>query len=54
MNDRTDKHSANGLRTNVQRTTTNIPVGEIEKLLLSNVFLLLLSQQYVALSSLLK
>jgi hypothetical protein len=51
MDDRTGKHSSNGLRTNVQRTTANIPVGEIEKLLLSDVFLLLLSQQYVALSS---
>jgi hypothetical protein len=43
MDDRTGKHSANGLRTNVQRTTANIPVGVIEKLLLSGVFLLLLS-----------
>jgi hypothetical protein len=33
------KHSANGLRTNVQRTTA----GGIEELLLSGVFLLLLS-----------
>jgi hypothetical protein len=43
MDDRTGKHSANGLRTNAQRTTANILVGEIEKLLLSGVFLLLLS-----------
>jgi hypothetical protein len=43
MDDRTGKHSANGLRTNVQRTTANIPVDGIEKLLLSGVFLLLLS-----------
>jgi hypothetical protein len=43
MDDRTDKHSANGLRTNVRRTTANIPVGGIEELLLSGVFLLLLS-----------
>jgi hypothetical protein len=41
MDDRTGKHSANGLRTNVQRTTANIPVGGIEELLLSGVFLLL-------------
>jgi hypothetical protein len=39
MDDRTGKHSANGLRTNVQRTTANIPVGGIEELL-SGVFLL--------------
>jgi hypothetical protein len=43
MDDRTDKHSANALKTNAQRTTANIPVGGIEKLLLSGVFLLLLS-----------
>jgi hypothetical protein len=43
MDDRTDKHSGNGLRTNAQRTTANIPVGGIKKLLLSGVFLLLLS-----------
>jgi hypothetical protein len=41
MDDRTDKHSASGLRTNVQRTTANIPVGKIEELLLSGVFLLI-------------
>jgi hypothetical protein len=40
MDDGTDKHSANGLRTNTQRTTVNIPVGEIEEYL-SGVFLLL-------------
>jgi hypothetical protein len=40
MDGRTGKHSANGLRTNVQRTTANIPVGEIEELLLSGVLLL--------------
>jgi hypothetical protein len=39
MDDRTGKHSANGLRTNVQRTTTNIHVSGIEKLL-SGVFFL--------------
>jgi hypothetical protein len=43
MNDRTGKHSVNGLRTNAQRMTANIPVGEIEELLFSGVFLLLLS-----------
>jgi hypothetical protein len=43
MDDHTGKHSANGLKTNGQRTTTNIPVGGIEELLLSDVFLLLLS-----------
>jgi hypothetical protein len=40
MDDRTGKHSVNSLRTNVQRTTTNIPVGGIDELLLSGVFLL--------------
>jgi hypothetical protein len=43
MNNRTGKHLANDLRTNVQLTTANIPVGGIEELLLSGVFLLLLS-----------
>jgi hypothetical protein len=32
---------ANGLRTNAQRMTANIPVGGIEELLLSGIFLLL-------------
>jgi hypothetical protein len=41
MDDRTGKHSANGLKTNAQQTTANILVGGIEKLLLSGVFLLL-------------
>jgi hypothetical protein len=41
MDDHTDKHSANDLRTNAQRTTINIPVGGIDELLLSGVFLLL-------------
>jgi hypothetical protein len=40
MDDRTGKHSANALRTNTQRTTANIPVSEIKKLLLSGVLLL--------------
>jgi hypothetical protein len=31
------------LRTNAQQTTTNIPIGGIEELLLSGVFLLLVS-----------
>jgi hypothetical protein len=43
MDDRTGKHSANGLRTNGQRTTADFPAGGIEGLLLSGVFLLLLS-----------
>jgi hypothetical protein len=43
MDDRTGKHSAKGLRTNAQRTTANIHVGGVDKLLLSGVFLLLLS-----------
>ena len=38
--DRIGKHSANGLRTNAQRTTANIPVGRIEELLFSGVVLL--------------
>jgi len=41
IDDRTGKHSAKGLRTYAQRTTVNIHVGEVEKLLLSSVFLLL-------------
>jgi hypothetical protein len=43
MDDRTGKHSANGLRTNAQRTAANIHAGGIEELLFSGVFLLLLS-----------
>jgi hypothetical protein len=43
MDDRTGKHSAKGLRTDTQRTTANIYVGGVKKLLLSCVFLLLLS-----------
>jgi hypothetical protein len=43
MGDCTGKHSANGLRTNAQQTTANIPAGGIEELLLSGVFLFLLS-----------
>ena len=43
MDDHKGKDSANGLRTNAQRTTANIPAGEVKKLLLSRVFLLLLS-----------
>jgi hypothetical protein len=42
MDDRIGKHSANGPRTNAQRTTANIPIGGIEELLLSGGFLLLL------------
>jgi hypothetical protein len=44
-NDHTGKHSVNGLRTNAQRTTTNVPVGGIEELLLSSVFLLLFATE---------
>jgi hypothetical protein len=43
MDDCTGKHSAKGLRTDVQQMTTNIHVGRVKKLLLSSVFLLLLS-----------
>jgi hypothetical protein len=43
MDDRTGKHSAADLRTNVQRTTNNISAGGVEKLIPSCVFLLLLS-----------
>jgi hypothetical protein len=41
MDDRTGKHSAKGLRIDVQRTTANIHVSGVEKLVLSGVFLLL-------------
>jgi hypothetical protein len=41
MDDHTCKHSAKGLRTYAQRTTTNIYAGGVEKLLLSGVFFLL-------------
>jgi hypothetical protein len=41
MDDRTGIQSAKGLRTDAQRTTTNIHIGGVEKLLLSCVFLLL-------------
>jgi hypothetical protein len=43
MDDRIGKHLAKSLRTDVQRTTANINVGGVKKLLLSCVFLLLLS-----------
>ena len=43
MDDRTGKHSVKGLRTYAQRTTANIHVGEVEKLLIYDVFLLFLS-----------
>jgi hypothetical protein len=42
MDDSIGKYSADGLRTSAQRTTANIPVGEIEELL-SGIFLLLFS-----------
>jgi hypothetical protein len=40
MDDRTGKYLANGLRTNAQRITANIPIGGIKELLLFGVFLL--------------
>jgi len=43
MDDRTGKHSVKVLRTDAQRTTANNPIGGLEKLLLSSVFLVLLS-----------
>jgi hypothetical protein len=43
IDDRIGKYSVNGLKTNTQRTTANIPIGAIEELLLSSVVLLLLS-----------
>jgi hypothetical protein len=42
MDDRTGKHSAKGLRIDVQRTTANVLARGVEKLLCC-VFLLLLS-----------
>jgi hypothetical protein len=41
MDDRIDKHSTKGLRTNAQQTTANIPADGVKNLLLSCVFLLL-------------
>jgi len=41
MDDHTGKDSAKSLRTDAQRTTANIHVGGIEKLLLSGIFLFL-------------
>jgi len=41
MDDRIGKHSTKGLRTDAQRTTTNIYVGGVKKLLLSNIFFFL-------------
>jgi hypothetical protein len=43
MDDCTVKHSPKGLKTDAQRTTANIHLVGVEKLLLSGVFLLLLS-----------
>ena len=43
MDDRIDKHSAKGLKTDAQRTTANIHLDGVKKLLLSGIFLLLLS-----------
>jgi hypothetical protein len=44
MDDHTGKHSATGLRTDVQRTTANIPTGRVEKLLFLYIFLVLADQ----------
>ena len=41
MDDCIGKHSAKGLRIDAHRTTANIHVDGVEKLLLSGVFLLL-------------
>jgi hypothetical protein len=41
MDDRTGKHSTKGPRIDAQRTTANIHVGGVKKLLLYGVFLLL-------------
>ena len=41
MDDRTGKYSAKGLRKDAQRTTANIHVAGVGKLLFSGVFLLL-------------
>jgi hypothetical protein len=43
MDDCTGKHLTKSLRTDAQRTTANIPACGVEKLLLSFVFLHLLS-----------
>jgi hypothetical protein len=43
MNDRTGKHFVKGQRIDIQQPTANIHVGGVDKLLLSDVFLLLLS-----------
>jgi hypothetical protein len=43
MDNRTGKHSAKVLRTDAQRTMANIHIDRVEKLLLSGIFLLLLS-----------
>jgi hypothetical protein len=45
IDDRTDKHSAKGMRIYTQRTTANIPAGKVEKLLLSCVFLLSVTEE---------
>jgi hypothetical protein len=45
MDDRTDKHSAKGLRTDAQQTIANIHVGGVKKLLLSGIFLLLFATE---------
>jgi len=45
IDDRRGKHSAKGLRTDALRTTSNIHVRGVEKLLFSGVFLLFLSRK---------
>jgi hypothetical protein len=41
MDDCIGKHSVKDLRTDAQRTMANIHIGEVKKLLLSDIFLLL-------------
>jgi hypothetical protein len=43
MDDRTNKHSAKGLKTDAQRTTANISVGELRNFFLVSSFLFFLS-----------
>jgi hypothetical protein len=41
MDNHISKHLAKGLRTDAQRTMANFPTGEVDKIFLSCVFLLL-------------
>jgi hypothetical protein len=43
MDDHTGNHSVKGLRIDAQQSTANVTVGGVKKLLLSCVFLFLLS-----------